>query len=89
VVEFRAHAIEKKGQVLENTIRETAQDIKDQLKRTFKATAKGVQRLEKTVLDEADDIKDKLEKMHRSMERLSSSFHSSGTSLASQASVGK
>ena len=42
-----AHAIEKKGQVLENTVREEAQDIKDQLGEELKTTGQEVQCLEK------------------------------------------
>ena len=84
MVEFRAHAIEKKGQVLENTIRETAQDINDLLEREFKAAAQRGQCLEETARDESNDIKGQLEKVHQSLERLSSSLHSSQTSLASE-----
>jgi len=82
VVDGTVHAIEKKSQVLENTMREEAQDIKDQLGGELKTTTEEVQCLEIAVREESQDIKDQLTKVQQSIDRLSSSVASSQTSLA-------
>ena len=61
---------------LETSVREEAQDIKDQLGGELKTTSQDVQSL---VREETQDIKDQLGEMHQSIDRLSSS---AGTSQA-------
>ena len=64
---------------LETSVREEAQDIKDQLGGELKTTSKGVQCLEKAVREESQVIKDQLGEMHQSIDRLSSPAGTSQT----------
>ena len=64
---------------LETSVREEAQDIKDQLGGELKTTSQGVQCLEKAVREESQVIKDQLGEMHQSIDRLSSPAGTSQT----------
>jgi len=64
---------------LETSVREEAQDIKDQLGGELKTTSQGVQWLEKAVREESRVIKDQLGEMYQSIDRLSSPAGTSQT----------
>ena len=59
-IEDNTQLIQEKVGGLETTVREEAQDIKDQLGEELKTTTQGVHCLEKAVREESQDIKDEL-----------------------------